>query len=78
MIDSIDHDCEKCVFGLFKQFQPRWIPVTERLPEEGQRVLGQFDDGYLWTINYSSVGITSHIVAWMPLPEPYREECGDE
>lgn len=51
---------------------PRWIPVTERLPEEHEEVL-----------TYNSVfGITfdsihngkwrKHPEAWMPLPEPYK------
>ena len=28
------NECKNCIFSAFKQFQPRWIPVTERLPEE--------------------------------------------
>ena len=42
--DEPERDCESCVFAPFKQFQPErkkgeWIPVSERLPDEGKDVL---------------------------------------
>lgn len=58
--------------------EPRWIPVTERLPEEGQMVIACYpsDCGKrVMTAYYYnkecgfSCGIT---YAWMPLPEPYK------
>lgn len=55
----------------------RWIPCSERLPEDCQRVLIQVINGNMYVINFSAVGETSHIVAWMPLPEPYKEEPDD-
>ena len=27
------NECKKCVFSAFKQFQPKWTPVTEQLPD---------------------------------------------
>ena len=59
----------------------RWIPVTERLPEDGY---------YLATLDGELVGQEEPftgmcgiengqwddegcVIAWMPLPEPYRE-----
>jgi hypothetical protein len=59
---------------------PRWIPVDERLPEDGQRVLavtrvggitevGEFafnSRGEWFSTDYGSWN-ASH---WMPLPEP--------
>lgn len=55
-----------------------WIPVSERLPEDDYGTyLICTDDGYIATIQYDrSIGwlLDSNIVAWMPLPEPYKAE----
>ena len=62
-----------------------WIPVSERLPEGGIEVLlcdtkgiiycsykSAYDDYYY----YDECGniIENDIIAWMPLPEPYKAE----
>ena len=78
--------------------EPRWIPVTERLPEESGRYLvtrGLNACGSLWNrvyiANYSDLmGIKSEkiwwrgnvgksdferlddVLAWMPLPPPWK------
>ena len=72
-----------------KQPEQRWIPCSERLPEHGGRYLISVLDGinrrttvaqYLprckaWAMN----GRMAYwkVIAWMPLPEPYREEEQD-
>lgn len=59
-----------------------WIPVTERLPEKDEYVLcttitakGRrsvvrgYYGGKVWVC-----GMNSNVIAWMPLPEPYKED----
>lgn len=56
--------------------QPRWIPVTERLPEYGTEVVTiNKDDEY--EINHvideeDGEWFWDGAVAWMPLPEAYK------
>lgn len=58
-----------------------WIPCSERLPENAMNVIAQFSDGTVTELRYAGNGIfegiyeysTRVIIAWMPLPEPYRE-----
>lgn len=64
--------------------QTRWIPVSEKLPEESITVIGitRFDDIYKTEL-YDDCGekkwcadgdFDVPIVAWMPLPPPYKAE----
>ena len=71
------------------QPEQQWIPCSERLPEHGGRYLISVLDGinrrttvapYLprckaWAMN----GRMAYwkVIAWLPLPEPYREEEQD-
>ena len=61
----------------------RWIPVSEKLPEVREWVLCQCRAGIMdvlrltedgdWNKNYPHAGYMSgFVIAWMPLPEPYR------
>lgn len=58
----------------------KWIPVTEALPKECVSVLIQMDDGEMAVsqrrdMNYwDGYGRCGDIIAWMPLPEPWRGE----
>ena len=66
------------------QPEQRWIPCSERLPEEGEIVLTQANIENMISLcvasrqdyNYWKGWNTREInvVAWMPLPEPYQEE----
>lgn len=78
IIDAADEYAES--------MEPRWIPVIERLPVEGESVLlcNSYGDMTLGRLVRTNEGCNWDIyawwcdiydwVAWMPLPEPYREE----
>lgn len=64
----------------------KWIPCSERLPENEMNVIAQFSSGTVTELRYAGNGIfegiyeysTKVIIAWMPLPEPYREVTDEE
>lgn len=54
-----------------------WIPCSERLPEERQEILATTTDnawGDVVIIRTYYKEMHKSVIAWMPLPEPYREE----
>ena len=65
-----------------------WIPVEKALPEYGKKVLaygksGEIDiaslysrDKHMWLVG-SMCSVAFDIIAWRPLPEPYRPERSD-
>lgn len=70
---------------------PRWIPVTERLPEIEQRVLvlDRHGNAMVRTLRYltgekepsfrpDGLVPRKHITHWMPLPEPPEMDGGGE
>ena len=66
--------------------EQKWIPVSERLPEdENEVIVTVCDKSRCVPDYYSAIGIYSthlncwiidmvseNVIAWMPLPEPYR------
>lgn len=74
--------------------QTRWTPCSERLPKENEYVgdvckyyLIQDEHGDMYVAHLSSVGwipinslkaISNEVVAWQPLPQPYRVEMESE
>ena len=53
--------------------QTRWIPVSERLPEENGSYFVTVKRGYVTTaIWVGTAEFWSEVTAWMPLPEPYK------
>ena len=67
--------------------QTQWIPVSERLPD-GRRwilcycvsniyeVLMWTDEG--WEDGCDRTYMKDFVIAWMPLPEPYKAESKDK
>ena len=70
--------------------EPKWIPVSERLPGEHEWVLVTVEqnghrytdimrrDKYIDAWTDSRDTYTDEITAWMPLPEPYKAESEDK
>lgn len=59
----------------------KWIPVSERLPEESgmylitAQVLSKFEVQYVFYQKSLELFICNGIpIAWQPLPEPYKEQ----
>lgn len=50
--------------------EPRWIPVTERLPKPYEYCLWTTTDGRV--IYHHCDGLFSNYIAWMSLPKPYE------
>lgn len=86
-------DVIKCIKGMpsVNPQEPKWIPVSERLPEDGQNVLfcdidndimvgyhvkGRPDTHFSQDGTYEDM---KNVRAWMPLPKPYEpQESEDE
>lgn len=72
------------------QNEPPWIPVAERLPEKQgyyfvthewrSEKFKDYEIGIDWFRNGEWVETPRNykVIAWMPLPEPYREESEDD
>lgn len=74
--------------------QTRWIPVSERLPENPGRylayIVNKHDNKlqYIMTCDYQVNGFSNwfpdddcasdNVIAWMPLPKPYKAESEDK
>jgi hypothetical protein len=76
-------ECHLCMWeSQYKSKKGHWIPVSKRLPKKGIQVLCCNKSGSVFTseITYinsnGSVAFGQHygVIAWMPLPKPYKAE----
>ena len=77
------------VTGVIESFpaadvQPmKWIPVTERLPEQNTRVIGfmawkgitaiEYQNGKWYSIDHLQSLPNEAVTHWMPIPEPPKD-----
>ena len=90
IIEVVDIDDVKALPPVKPQ-EPKWIPVSERLPiageyvgdvakyylvqnEYGDMLVARYTHSEYWEQIYQMKPIADEIVAWMPLPEPYKAE----
>jgi hypothetical protein len=87
-------ESERYIYQIIKDLPPvtpkqRWIPVSEGLPDERQSVLVWCPEyrnmycAYLknknwWIFGAFSQIIPNAVIAWMPLPEPYKTESEEQ
>jgi DNA-binding FrmR family transcriptional regulator len=67
-----------------KQKTGEWIPVSERLPKQGESVICQcraniikvlkLDADFDWYQDADHCYMNGFVIAWRPLPEPYKAE----
>ena len=88
-VQAVSDACILAVAALREQEERRWIPVTERLPEIGQKCLianreivvrGWLRPDGVWKTGVSSDEVWSKFslfppTHWMPLPEPPKEDA---
>ena len=95
-IDQLYQELSKEVMQFRKNMarmrDEKWIPVEERLPKMGLKVLitnGEFvKEGYLrpdgvWKYGMDTEAVFSKlscvgVIAWQPLPEPYHPQENDD
>ena len=69
---------EAIKMGIHALEENKWIPCSEKMPEDNTDVIVCFYSGTVTEMRYWGKGIYEHtaktIVAWMPLPEPYKGE----
>lgn len=84
--DNLEYWLDEAADAIEELSKPRWIPVTERLPEDGSDVLAYLDsritaanyyketwqDCVMGRLYLTEEGFVTH---WMPLPEPPKEEA---
>ena len=85
-IEQLSAVNERQLLEIAVLIKPRWIPVTERLPEADGSFITAYSKGYVtqnWYMTFHHGGgkwyqnseDTGEVTHWMPLPEPPMEEA---
>lgn len=83
---DLKFDIDKMMKGFIKTatkqglFVEKWIPVSERLPEKYAYTLWCASSGYVRSDYFNgefwedAKKLGYEVIAWMPLPKPYKAE----
>lgn len=68
--------------------QARWIPCSEKLPDKNERLALLYDNGLvsggkylgerIYDVDFPDQNKKTKVIAWMPLPQPYKAESEEE
>lgn len=71
----------KALPSVYPKAKTEWISVSERLPEEVDNYLTSIrhygEERYVQVSFFDGTSFKAEVEAWMPLPEPYKEESED-
>lgn len=81
LLKALQYDREQYLNGYEDGLNAnRWIPCSERLPKQGEQIIGTFDNGDGKVIVMQEKFFMQFLekpyplIAWMPLPKPYKGE----
>lgn len=75
--DEFASEINKAIDMAIKALQDDWIPVSERLPEDGywlwSSTSGEVKIDFCWKGHWGQAEALGYdVIAWQPLPEPYK------
>ena len=82
-ITHVGDDIARAYEKGYEDGKPKWIPVTERLPEQNTRVIGfmawkgitaiEYQNENWYSIDHLQPLPNEAVTHWMPLPEPPKD-----